>query len=125
MSKLGRNEPCHCGSGKKYKRCCGGNASASTAPFHLSPEIQHRLNLEIGRHEAKEHARRLMQGLGRPIISFEAHGHRLVAVRNRIYWSKNWRTFRHCSADSEIAIDRADDRFYTTGPNLLLLRGAH
>jgi len=32
---------------------------------------------------------------------------------------------RHCSADSEIAIDRADDRFYTTGPNLLLLRGAH
>ncbi len=93
MSKLGRNEPCHCGSGKKYKRCCGGNASASTAQFHLSPEIQHRLNLEIGRHEAKEHRRRLMQGLGRPIISFEAHGHRLVAVRNRIYWSKNWRTF--------------------------------
>jgi hypothetical protein len=32
---------------------------------------------------------------------------------------------RHCSADSEIAIDRVDDRFYTTGPNLLLLRGAH
>jgi len=31
----------------------------------------------------------------------------------------------HCSADSEITIDRADDRFYTTGPNLLLLRGAH
>ena len=21
--KLGRNEPCHCGSGKKYKKCCG------------------------------------------------------------------------------------------------------
>lgn len=21
--KLGRNEPCPCGSGKKYKRCCG------------------------------------------------------------------------------------------------------
>jgi len=32
---------------------------------------------------------------------------------------------RHCSADSEIAIDRVDDLFYTTGPNLLLLRGAH
>lgn len=23
-SKVGRNEPCPCGSGKKYKRCCGG-----------------------------------------------------------------------------------------------------
>lgn len=22
MEKLGRNEPCHCGSGKKYKKCC-------------------------------------------------------------------------------------------------------
>ncbi|TBR38065.1 zinc chelation protein SecC [Marinomonas agarivorans] len=21
--KLGRNEPCHCGSGKKFKKCCG------------------------------------------------------------------------------------------------------
>lgn len=22
MSKLGRNKPCPCGSGKKYKKCC-------------------------------------------------------------------------------------------------------
>lgn len=24
MSETGRNEPCPCGSGKKYKRCCMG-----------------------------------------------------------------------------------------------------
>jgi uncharacterized protein len=24
--KVGRNDPCPCGSGKKYKRCCGGAA---------------------------------------------------------------------------------------------------
>jgi uncharacterized protein YecA (UPF0149 family) len=23
MPKLGRNDPCHCGSGKKYKKCHG------------------------------------------------------------------------------------------------------
>jgi uncharacterized protein YecA (UPF0149 family) len=23
VSKIGRNEPCPCGSGKKYKKCCG------------------------------------------------------------------------------------------------------
>jgi uncharacterized protein len=23
-AKAGRNDPCPCGSGKKYKRCCGG-----------------------------------------------------------------------------------------------------
>jgi uncharacterized protein len=24
VPKVGRNDPCPCGSGKKYKRCCGG-----------------------------------------------------------------------------------------------------
>ena len=23
IGKMSRNEPCFCGSGKKYKRCCG------------------------------------------------------------------------------------------------------
>jgi len=25
-AKVGRNDPCPCGSGKKYKKCCGVNA---------------------------------------------------------------------------------------------------
>jgi len=25
-AKVGRNDPCPCGSGKKYKQCCGRNA---------------------------------------------------------------------------------------------------
>lgn len=25
LNKIGRNDPCFCGSGKKYKKCCGGN----------------------------------------------------------------------------------------------------
>ena len=25
-TKVGRNDPCPCGSGKKYKKCCGANA---------------------------------------------------------------------------------------------------
>ena len=27
--KVGRNDPCPCGSGKKYKKCCGANATDS------------------------------------------------------------------------------------------------
>jgi hypothetical protein len=27
--KTGRNEPCPCGSGKKFKKCCEGKADAS------------------------------------------------------------------------------------------------
>ena len=25
QKKIGRNDPCPCGSGKKYKKCCGQN----------------------------------------------------------------------------------------------------
>lgn len=31
MKNIGRNDPCPCGSGKKYKRCCEGSEHAGTA----------------------------------------------------------------------------------------------
>ena len=32
MGKIGRNERCPCGSGKKYKRCCGLTPTIATRP---------------------------------------------------------------------------------------------
>jgi len=32
MGKVGRNEPCPCGSGKKYKKCCLPKESVTSAP---------------------------------------------------------------------------------------------
>ena len=32
MSKVGRNDPCPCGSGKRYKTCCGNLGSSSGVP---------------------------------------------------------------------------------------------
>jgi len=32
MSKIGRNEPCPCGSGKKYKKCCLLNPDGKPEP---------------------------------------------------------------------------------------------
>lgn len=39
MSKIGRNDPCHCGSGKKYKKCCQGSdqAQRSETPSLVQP----------------------------------------------------------------------------------------
>ena len=34
--KPGRNEACPCGSGKKYKRCCGRDSFAAPPPKLLS-----------------------------------------------------------------------------------------
>ncbi len=36
-SKVGRNDPCPCGSGRKYKRCCGDAASTG----ELAPPVRH------------------------------------------------------------------------------------
>jgi hypothetical protein len=60
----------------------------------------------------------------------ETLGNFLKPMTGELHWDRETISLiaainRHCSADSEIAIDRVDDRFYTTGPNLLLLRGAH
>jgi hypothetical protein len=37
MSKIGRNDPCPCGSGKKHKKCClGKDAAKATPPVQIS-----------------------------------------------------------------------------------------
>ncbi len=44
-------------------------------------------------HEASELVRQYQQGFGRPIISAELKGARIVAVSKRIKWSTKWRWF--------------------------------
>ncbi|MEM7175556.1 MAG: SEC-C metal-binding domain-containing protein [Chlamydiota bacterium] len=33
MTRCGRNDPCPCGSGKKYKKCCGQKKSLTQRSF--------------------------------------------------------------------------------------------
>lgn len=45
MRKLGRNDPCHCGSGKKFKKCCesqmiGGRFVATRIDLASAAPIQ-------------------------------------------------------------------------------------
>jgi len=87
MAKIGRNERCSCGSGKKYKRCHGSHAAA------LPPDFDEQLSRAMRRSEAERVQREKQQGLGKPIISTEVAGTRVVAVGNIIYSSKRWKTF--------------------------------
>ena len=34
--KIGRNDPCPCGSGKKYKQCCANKAAVPGAPRKIT-----------------------------------------------------------------------------------------
>lgn len=97
MRKLGRNEPCHCGSGKKYKKChlrddeARELAKARTERMRALPAPPHVIEM-MRRHAVQEEIRRVQQGLGRPIISTMFNDHRMVAVGNTMFWSKDWKT---------------------------------
>tara|TARA_R110002167_G_scaffold259967_1_gene466498 strand:- start:118 stop:1122 length:1005 start_codon:yes stop_codon:yes gene_type:complete len=45
--KLGRNDPCHCGSGKKYKRCCMDNVSKQHAQVFDGVEAMLAMNPDL------------------------------------------------------------------------------
>jgi len=50
MAKTGRNDPCPCGSGKKYRRCHGGN---TTAPPSIETALE---NIYQELHEIEGHS---------------------------------------------------------------------
>ncbi len=45
MGKIGRNEQCPCGSGKKFKHCCLPKAQAGVAPTPTNPEAALKISL--------------------------------------------------------------------------------
>ena len=47
MMKLGRNDPCHCGSGKKFKRCCMSSVSKQHAQVFDDVEAMLAMNPEL------------------------------------------------------------------------------
>lgn len=88
--KTGRNEPCPCGSGRKFKRCHGAAARGKSA---VSEGFLKRVQLLLERKRAQELQREQQQGWGRPIISAEVNGIRFVAVGKELLWSDQWKTF--------------------------------
>lgn len=93
--KTGRNEPCPCGSGIKFKRCCidkrkpQARRTTTSVPSEMMQRAQEMLRLR----EAAENVRQQQQGHGKPILSWTDHGYRLVAVGKTIHYAQNWLVF--------------------------------
>ncbi len=84
--KIGRNQICpKCTSGKKYKHCCGHHSQLNKEPQEVLKAFE--------KHKVKEMTRQQQQGLGKPIIETKFNGQQIVAVGNKLYYSKNWKTF--------------------------------
>ena len=91
MGKIGRNEPCPCGSGVKYKRCHGNSANPPRQPRPRIPMDEIERLFRMKREEEK--LRERQQGRGKHIITAMLGEHRLVAVGNTLYHSDKWKTF--------------------------------
>jgi tetratricopeptide (TPR) repeat protein/2-polyprenyl-3-methyl-5-hydroxy-6-metoxy-1,4-benzoquinol methylase len=56
MNRIGRNDPCHCGSGKKYKQCCmqreeGTSFGQSAQPVPRTVQISRALQTALEHHQ--------------------------------------------------------------------------
>lgn len=92
LEKISRNDPCPCGSGRKYKRCCLRATPAHPsiqAPAGIPEEV---LSL-VREHRRAERERVARYGDIRPQISAEFQGHRFVAVGSTVHYSKKWKFF--------------------------------
>lgn len=88
--KTGRNDPCPCGSGKKYKKCClTSSIHSQIAPISL--EVVNKFQ----EHQQNEIENEKLYGKTRPIIHSNFKGYKLVAVDTQLHWAKQekWRTF--------------------------------
>lgn len=72
MTKLGRNDPCHCGSGRKYKRC------------HLKADRDAEGGVLLIPSPAEPFVEEGVM-TGRPFIDTEHKGYRFRAVGGRLY----------------------------------------
>lgn len=80
---VGRNDPCPCGSGKKFKKCCLDKASSRPTGTSNLQERLKALQLQADK----------QQGLGKHIISELHKGVRFIAVGGKLQWSPKWKTF--------------------------------
>ncbi len=93
--KIGRNDPCYCGSGKKFKQCHGGvqhTLPALLARDKFEKDIVEQGQRHFEKYKVKELQRQKQQGLGRPIISTEFKGYRFIAIGDKLHYGK-WKSF--------------------------------
>lgn len=79
----GRNDPCHCGSGRKFKKCHGSISN------HLPIDVLSDLAVT----QEQERERVTQFGHVNDVIAADWSDHKWVAVGNRLFCSKDWKTF--------------------------------
>src|SRR5258706_8686430 len=95
MAKIQRNAPCPCGSGKKYKKCCGRPMNIKPAPldFFETPAGRHVLEKGVEMMNPLPPPRMV----SRPQMQIDFQGQKLRVVRNSIHrrpLGETWQDFQ-------------------------------
>ena len=82
MTKQGRNDPCACGSGKKYKQCCANKPAQAANPQAVMQSLRTAwVNFEAQRFEqAKEICHKIIQAIPAQIDAVHLLG--LIALKD-------------------------------------------
>jgi hypothetical protein len=80
LKKVGRNDPCPCGSGNKFKKCCGKPES-----LH-GTEISQDVLETFQKMEKERQEREATFGRARAPVSASYRGYRFVAVGGSVQW---------------------------------------
>ncbi|MFZ9643191.1 MAG: tetratricopeptide repeat protein [Candidatus Methylopumilus sp.] len=82
MTKQGRNDPCACGSGKKFKQCCAGKPAQAVSPQALMQGLRTAwANFEAQRFEqAKQLCQQIIQAVPAQIDAVHLLG--LIALKD-------------------------------------------
>ena len=93
--KPGRNDPCSCGSGKKFKKCCLDSPPSKKFGFKKLTwgEVPEELKKQIQENAQKEAEHSHKFGNVNPMVHVDFKGFKLVGVGSELHWSKGWKTF--------------------------------
>jgi hypothetical protein len=96
----GRNDPCHCGSGRKYKKChLRADQAAGAARRHFvggtrtQSEIPPQVLAKLKELEGKRRQSLELYGDVRGIVHGDFAGYKFVAVGATLHYSQHWKVF--------------------------------
>jgi SEC-C motif-containing protein len=88
VKKIGRNDPCPCGSGKKFKRCCIKNKAEELGIRRQQPpppEVIEKAMQIFAQQRKEESERKVRFGEVRPVMAINVWGKKRIVVGSSIY----------------------------------------
>ena len=102
--KVGRNEPCPCGSGKKFKKCCIGKSNIAPDKTNLTKNTQLQSTME----QLDKRVHEIIEDLNNTHYQVLAQMSRneFLDIVNRVYADKRYEKYEFTEAEIEEMVEK-------------------